>query len=234
MAIRKKRSRTSAQKRVSAPVREVVGTGPIEGTGGEVITIRLVRSRLMWLGLGVLVILAGLVYLARGWLVAALVNGQPVWRYELVGRLEEQTGAETLDGIITERLIVQEAAKKGVQVSEAEIDTQVEDLRGRLTSQGQDLDQALEVQGVTMVELRERIRLEKLAEALVGEVEAPSEEAVEAYLTDNAEVLPEGVSQEELKTMAREQLDNQTRQQKVQGLLEELRNGARINYWVAL
>ena len=40
-------------------------------------------------------------YMLRGSLVVAVVNGQPVWRWEVISRIEQTQGQEYMESIIT-------------------------------------------------------------------------------------------------------------------------------------
>src|SRR4030066_771684 len=62
----------------------------------------------------ILVIVLGLMYLAKGLFIAAVVNGRPVSRLTLIKNLEKAQGKTTLDNLITEELISQEAKKEQI------------------------------------------------------------------------------------------------------------------------
>lgn len=147
----------------------------------------------------VFIVLAVLVffwYKTKMWPVAAVVNYQPITRYEIDKSLFEQGGTQVAESLITEALVKQELAKLGVTPSETEIDAKIEEIKKGLL-EGQELDKLLEQNGMTMQQLRERIRIQ------LGVEKAVTENAKIA--TDEAERLQEEIGKwvEGLKTKAK-------------------------------
>src|SRR3990167_8603459 len=81
--------------------------------------------------IGIIVFLA-LILLARRQLLAATVNGEPIGRLAVIAELEKQGGKNTLDSLITETIILQQAKKKNVTVTDKEIDKQIKDIEKSL------------------------------------------------------------------------------------------------------
>ena len=72
---------------------------------------------------GILVLaLIGLFLTNKGLLVAALVNGKPIFRWDLTRTLTSRFGQQTIESMINERLIAGAAKKAGVSVSQGEVD----------------------------------------------------------------------------------------------------------------
>ncbi|MDP3998492.1 MAG: SurA N-terminal domain-containing protein [bacterium] len=178
----------------------------------------------------VVIILAGLLYYFRGQFVVASVNGQPIWRFTLIRELENQAGKQTLDGLVTKTLVFQEAKKKNITVSEEELNQETQKLDENFKKQGGDLNQFLESQKMTQEEFQERIKLQKIVEKLVGDVEVTDQE-VDDYLAKNKSFLPEGASEEELKRTAKEQLRQQKLNEKIQSWIKSLRDNAKVSYF---
>ena len=148
-------------------------------------------------GAAVVVALVGLWwYKTKTWPIAAVVNYQPITRYEVEKGLFDQGGEQVADNIITETLVKQELSKLGVTPSEAEIDAKVEDIKKGL-QEGQELDKMLTDAGMTMAQLRERIGLQ------LGVEKAVTEQAKIA--TDEADRLQEEIGKwvDGLKTNAK-------------------------------
>jgi hypothetical protein len=72
-----------------------------------------------------LIIVMSAVFFARNYLIAAVVNGQPISRLTVIQDLERQGGKQTLDTLITKSLIKQEAKKKNITVSQADINSEL-------------------------------------------------------------------------------------------------------------
>ena len=84
----------------------------------------------------IVLVLVSLLYLGRSYLFAALVGGHPITRLQLISELEKRGGKEELDSLITKELISQEAKRKGITVSDEEINTEVERIKGIVEAHG--------------------------------------------------------------------------------------------------
>lgn len=180
------------------------------------------------LGILIVILLIAAYYL-RGLIIVATVNGEPISRLSVIRELEKRQGAQALDTIITEKLILQEAKKQNLNVTQAEIDEEIAKIEASLSEQGQNLDQLLQSQGISKEELNKQIQLQKLISLMVNIAEITDEE-VDEYLEENESTIPEDVSEEEIREQARESLKQQKLSQDVQVYLEELRSQANINY----
>lgn len=191
----------------------------------------LSKRRLLWLV--IVFALALLLYQYKGALVAATVNGKPVSRYELIRELERQSGEEALDSLITKQLIVQEAAKNGVSVTEDEVRSEIEQIEQSISAQGMTLDEALELQGQSRAALEESIRLNKLMEKLISSDISVSDEEVSQYYEQNKELLGENAKFEDMKEDIKQQLYQQKLSERASQWLGDLKNNAKINYFVS-
>jgi len=142
------------------------------------------------------VLVIGFWYKTKMWPVAAVVNYQPITRYEIDKSLFEQGGKQVAENLITEALVKQELAKLGVAPTEAEIEAKIEEIKKGLQP-GQELDKLLEQSGMTMQQLRERIKIQ------LGVEKAVTDKAQIA--SDEAEKLQEEIGKwvEGLKTNAK-------------------------------
>lgn len=179
-----------------------------------------------------IVLLAVVGYLAKNYLVVAVVNGQPISRLAFVKELERQSGKKVLDSLITKTLILQEAKKQNFTVSEDQIDAELEKIESELASQNQNLDQLLALQGLDRSQLREEIRLQKIVEGLAGTQISIEESEIDAYLDQNKDFLPTDLSDEELRNLAEQQLRQEKLRQRVTDWLDSLRQNAQIQYYL--
>lgn len=176
-------------------------------------------------------ILAGLVYFLKGQLVVATVNGKPIWRFALITELEKQAGKKVLDSLITKTLILQEAKKQSVTVSEDEINKEVEALEGRVSQQGQNLDELLTLQGMNRSDLREEIQIQKMIEQIVGDDVKVTDQEIDDYIEKNKDFIPEDLSPEEVRENIRGQLKQQKLSEEVSAWISSLKEKAIINYF---
>jgi len=162
--------------------------------------------------------------------MVAMVNGKPVWRWTYIKTMEKQVGEQVLEQMVNEALIAVEAGKQGVQVEQSVIDEEIAGIKTRLEEQGQDLDTALETEGMTMADLEEQIRMQKLVEKLAATDKEISQEEVDQFLETYKDQLPEGLSEEELTTLAKEQLSGQAQNEAVNTWLAKIKEEAKISY----
>ena len=181
----------------------------------------------------IVVIIITLLYIFRSAFVVALVNGQPISRLTLYHDLEQQSGKQVLNTIITKTLIMQEATKQHVTVSQSEVDNQIKQIQQNLAKQGQKLDQVLSAQGMSRQSLQEQIRLQKLAEKMVGKNVTVSDKEVQDYIDKNKDSLPQGQDEKTMQASVRDRLKTQKLNDKFQAWLEGLQKSAKINYFVS-
>lgn len=175
--------------------------------------------------------LAGLLFLVKSQVVVAIVNGRPIWRLTYVKTLEKMAGQQVLDNLVTNKLILQEAAKQNIKVSEEEIKAEIDKYKELMKQQGQDFDQILAAQGLTIKDVEESIKTNKLLDKLAGTVEVTEAEIAE-YIKANTEVLPKTASQTELKDSVKKQLEQQKLSTKIQELVTALQEKAKIIKWL--
>jgi len=179
----------------------------------------------------VIVVLLSLLYLLKGLFVAAFVNGQPISRLSVVRELERRGGAQALDSVISQTLILQEAKKQKVTATDEEVNATIAEIEASLEGQG-GLDQILISEGMTRDDLINQVRLQKLAEKILSDQVSVSDEEVKQYIETNADLLPEDQNTEELNNKVKNQLQQQKLSEAIQTWLTDLKDKANINYFV--
>ncbi len=180
----------------------------------------------------VVLVLFGLLYYFRSLFVAATVNGNPIFRLELVQQLEKQAGQQVLSTLVTQKLIEQEVKKRNITVAQDELDKEMKKIDDQLKNQGQSLDQALQSRNMSKKDLGEQIRLQLALGKLVGADVKISEKELDEYLEKNRESFPPESETSETRENVRQSLKDQKTNEKVQTLLTELQQKAKINYLV--
>ncbi|OGY15672.1 MAG: hypothetical protein A2784_03150 [Candidatus Chisholmbacteria bacterium RIFCSPHIGHO2_01_FULL_48_12] len=135
-------------------------------------------------GIGILILLL-LAFPFRFLVMPALVNGQPIWSWNYVGKLHQQAGQQVLDQMISEALIEQEIRKQGIQVTAAEVDQQVAEINDQLGESSGGLEAVLALQGISRDEFMRQVRLNLAMEKLVAGTIQISEEEIAQELKDN-------------------------------------------------
>jgi len=179
------------------------------------------------------VILAVGVFFLKGLFVAALVNGEPITRLAVISELEKQGGKQTLSSLVNQVLILQEAKKKNVQVTQAEADASLKQIEDSLKAQGQNLDTALAMQGMTRKDLSLQLKLRALVEKLLADKIKLTDKEIADYIEKNKDTFPAGMKEDEIKKSVTEQLKQQKLGSASQAWLAELNKNAKINYFVS-
>jgi foldase protein PrsA len=248
MAARAKRS-TAARKTAStsklskSPVKkltknakkvkdEVMSSPLIEETVSDVsTTAKKAGNRKTLLLLVSLAVVLGLLYYFKDLFVVATVNGKPITRFEIINELEKKNGKDVVDNLVTKNLIMQEAAKKGVTVSQDDVNNELAKIEEDLKTQGQTLDQVLQMQGLSKADVEENLRIKLYIERLLADEVTVSDDDAKKYFDENKAMYPKDQKFEEIKTQIQDQLKQQKLQEKFQTWLNDLKANAKINYF---
>jgi hypothetical protein len=194
-------------------------------------TTRKLPAQKIMLGLSVLLLAFAVGYFSRSIFVAATVNGSPITRYELVRQLEKENGRETLDNLVTKKLILQEARRNNVNISSAEIDEELQEIKNTVEEQGSTIEDALAFEGKTMQHLRDAILMDKTIEKIFGSGVEVTDEEVLAYFEENKEFFGEQ-DFEEVKDRLKENLFKQEVYNNYSVWLSQAREDAKVNYFI--
>lgn len=180
----------------------------------------------------IIIVIFGILFYFKGLLIAAIVNGQPISRIALIQELERKDGKQALSSLVTEILISQEAQKKHIDVSQKELDEEVKKVEDNFKKQGQSLDQYLDIKGLTRKDLINQIRIQKLVEKMLARDIKVTDKEVSDYIEKNKDSVPKDMKPEDVKTSARQQLEQQKLASKAQPWLQNLQKNAKIKYFV--
>lgn len=175
----------------------------------------------------VIFILIALAWKFKSNFIIAMVNGQPISRWQLNDRLAKRFGEQTLDSIINERLILAAARQKGVFVKGEEIDAKSKQIEERLNGKIS-LDEALKAQGLTRDDFKRELEIQLSIEKLFDKDATVSAGEIDDYLTKNSQSFKSATD----PSQAREEVKNILRQQKINDFFEkwfeDLRNNAKV------
>lgn len=172
-----------------------------------------------------LVLLVGLVgsllYFKKHWLVAALVNNRPVTSIEIIGRMYQAYRKEITDQMVNERIVFNEARKKGAMPTQVEVNDKILEVEGRYGGKDEFAKILLE-NGQSRANLEIEVRMLLAMEKMYGELVTVTDEDIEAYLRENAvEAADEASRREKAKGEVREGKLRQIYGQKFQELKEK-------------
>lgn len=178
----------------------------------------------------VALILVGVIIFAnRGLFIAAMVNGQPVSRLEVVSEIEKQYGAATLDRLVDKKLILQEAQKRNVEASQEELDKRRKEIVDQVSGGNEDnFKEILAAQGLTNESFNEELKIQIVAEKMLGEDIKVTDEELDAFLKANPDALTDSENEEETKKQIKEQLKQQKLQTEYTTFMENLRKESSV------
>lgn len=177
------------------------------------------------------IIVGGIFYL-RSMLVAAVVDGTPISRFSVIRQLEKQGGRGVLDSLIAENLIRQEAAKKGITISDDEVNQDIKAIEAGIVAQGGTLAAALAQRGLTEEDVWNNIRIQKMVEKLLADKVKVTQDDINKFIADNKVAIPKG-QEAQIKVQVENQLRNQKLSQEAQLWIAALRAKASITQYVS-
>lgn len=182
--------------------------------------------RRWWL---VAILAALLVILAltnKGMFLAAVVDGKPIFAWQLNRLLRDRFGKQTLEGVIAETLVSAEAKKQGVSISSADIEAKQKEILGSL-GDNVNLDDLLRFQGLTKADFDNQIRLQLTVEKLLSRDLTITEDDINNFIATNRATL---IATEEaaLREEARRAIISQKVSNKLQEWFAELKEKAKI------
>ncbi len=179
--------------------------------------------------LALLLILLGVsAFYFKSVFVAATVNGKPISRYELVKRLEQQSGKQMLEGLVTESLLMQEAKKQNIKVTKEDVAKEIKNIEETLSKQGVKLETALTTQNLTRESLEKNVTLQLTAKKLVEKDVKITDKDIADYIAKNKDSLPKNLKPAELNTQVKDFLTEQKIGELIQTKLEMLKKDAKI------
>lgn len=217
-------------KRQVKKISKEAGFEEIKETPEQEKQTKFYRSKIV-IAIAVLIVL-GVLYYAKGLIVVAVVNGEPLSRIELTKELQKQSGKQVLDAMVTKSLIYQEAAKKNISISDSEVNDEVKKIEKNVEQQGQKLDDLLSLQGMTRNDLKDQIKIKKMVEKLAGSNISVTDKEVEDYMKANKIEITDETKKAETINSVKQQLIQKKSNDKIQVLIEELKSKAKIQYFV--
>lgn len=181
-----------------------------------------------------LIAILAIVFYSRSFFYAASVNGEPISKSSLIDALKQQSGRDTLEGLIAERLIMQEAKNRKIEVTQDEINQEVKKIEKNVAAQGQKLDQILVMQGLSKEKFQEQIKIQKVLEKMLAKDIVVSDQEIDEFIKTNEQFLTEGANPEDVKKNVREQLRQSKLREKTRGFIDELKKKSEVNYFINL
>lgn len=182
--------------------------------------------------IAIIIAIGVLLYIFKGLFVVATVDGSPISRLSIIQKLEKASGKSLLDSLITEKLIENEAKAKGISVSGQEVDAEIAKVSDQIKQQGGTIEEALNQQGMTMDDFKNRIVLQKKVEKLVAEKINVTDQEIEQYIKDSKVEIPKG-QEDQIKNQIKETLRGQKINTEANSMIAALKAKAKINYFIS-
>lgn len=182
------------------------------------------RKRLVIIALGLLAAL--FIWLNKSWLIAGWVNGQPTFRFQLEDRMVKRYASTTLDEMISEQIVRQEAAKRGIKVTSQEVSGKIAEIEKSLSGKVS-LSEALTQQGMTMADFQNQVELQIMVEKLTVDQTKVTDQEVADYITNNKATLV-ATQEADMKLEATKALVSQKTSTAFQKLFSDLKAQAKV------
>ncbi|MFZ5534706.1 MAG: hypothetical protein ACOY3M_00950 [Patescibacteria group bacterium] len=141
-----------------------------------------------WILVGLFVLLGVLVAVNKGWVVAAVVDGRPIFAWQLNSTLRTRYGQQTLEGMIGEALIKREAEKNGVVVTKEDITKKQNEILSSLGTEVS-LEDFLKFQGMTEADFNSQLVIQLTVERLLTKDRVVSEADIDNFIATSAATL---------------------------------------------
>ena len=163
----------------------------------------------------------------RGYIVAALVDGKPIFGWNVGKVVMSRYGSQTLDSMISEQLVIDAARKANIRISNSQVTAKVDNLVKSLGANVK-LADLLKYQGLTQNDFESQVRLQLTVEALLGKDILISDKDIDDYIEKNKEILT-ATDEAGLREEARKTLFSQKMSEKIQPWFTELKSKAHIS-----
>lgn len=224
MAIKGQRSKVKSQKSATQKIAavKIVQPGFINNLL-EKFSVSSITSYRPSKNIYFILAIAGILLLAtykKDWFIAAIVNNQPISNLELQSRLNKQFRAQTLNQMVNEKIILDEAAKNNALPSDKEVDNKIAEIE-KSVGGVQTFNTLLTQQGQTRDSIKQQLKIQLSIEKLYSKDATVSADEVSKFLESNKDSLraTDSASQEkEAQDTLRQQKLSQVFQQKFQDL----------------
>jgi foldase protein PrsA len=176
---------------------------------------------------GILVLLfIGLLAANKGLIVAAVVNGKPIYTWQLNSAMRNRFGQQTLEGMIGEQLIADQARSSGITVTQQDVEAKQQEVLGSLGADVK-LDDLLKFQGLTKADFINQLKLQLLVEKLLTKDLVITEADIQQYIATNTATLV-ATEPAKLKQEATQAIKTSIVNEKLQTWFAEVRQKAKV------
>ena len=184
------------------------------------------KNAWIWVAGGLVILLVVLGLMNKGLLVAAIVDGKPIFSWDLNKTLQSRYGQQTLEGMIGEVLIAKEAQKSGISISEQDIAAKQKEILSSLGTEVS-LDDFLKFQGMSKIDFEQQLRMQLTVEKLLSKNLTITNSDIDNYIATNRATLT-ATDPALLKEEAKKAIINNTVSEKLQSWFVGIRQKANV------
>ena len=184
----------------------------------------------VWPLVFVVLIIVFVILIQKGALVAAIVNNRPIFQWDVVRLMYQRFGNQTLETLVTEKLIDSEASEKGIIVSSEEIEKRINEMVANIGG-NVTIEELLSFQGISRTDFENQIKTQVIVEKILSQDIEVTDSQIDQYIASNSAVMS-GAEGDALRQEAKEMLVNELIGQQVQSWFLELKEKANIYKFV--
>lgn len=158
--------------------------------------------------------------------VVARVDGSPITELDFVDALKKTGGAETLDRLINERLVLAAAEKEKLDITDQALDEELENVKRSWGNQDA-FEKALEFYKISLDDVKREVKVQLVLERMASKDLDMSEDKLRAYYDAHASDF-NGKPYEEVKDQVRRRYVQENGKQ-FQTIIEDLRGKSKID-----
>ncbi len=237
MPRKSKKSKTTRQAKTAAARHEMIDTKtenlmPVSPSHpSDMLLDPSKAASFRWGVFVVLLVLIGAVYLAtRGLIVSAIVDGKPIFGWDVASTVMSQYGQQTLQSMISQQLITETAQKQKIVISDADVKNKIDQLVKSL-GPNVTLDDLLKYQGVTQSQFNDQVRLQLTVEKILGKDITVSDQEISDYIDKNKSTMT-STDDASLQEEARQAVFSQKLSAKIQPWFDALKQKAKITLFL--
>lgn len=148
----------------------------------------------------------------------ATVNGEKITQDELYASMVKSGGKSTLDSMITEKLVDQEAKKNNITVTQADLDNELQEIKKQFGTEEQ-FNAALQQYGMTIDDLKSQLEMQVEIRKILLPKTNVTDEQIQKYFNENKQQFNKGEEVEASHILV-------ATEKEANEVIQQLKNGA--------
>jgi hypothetical protein len=228
--VKKSKKTVSVRKNAPKKIEEVIESSPIDTKSEYQFENTDSKKSSKFQNIVIIIFLAalalGIFAYKKGYIVAATVNGSPIYKWDLNKVMMERFGNQTIEMLITEKLIENEANKNNLTVTAGDVKTRQDEMVKKIGG-GVSLEDLLKFQGMTKDEFDKQVKLQLTVEKILEKDTPVTDNDIKLFISTNSAQL-KASSEAEMKEEARKMILEQKIGEKISVWFNDLKSKASI------